>query len=282
VDKKAVFYEIDAIFHPKGLALIGASAKQGKIGRVLMDRFLETGFEGLYPVNPNEREILGYKAYPSILDIPGQVDMAFVVTPTKAVLQADKEAVAKGVKAIVVITSGFAEQGKKGKDLQDEMVRIARKGGAHIIGPNCIGIYCPASRLSFSLGQSMVSGSVGLVSQSGFFADYLTYIATANGIAFSKGISCGNEADLCVTDFLEYLGEDHQTKQIVAYVEGTKDGRRFYTTLKEVSQRKPVILWKGGMTEEGARAAVSHTGAPRWVSTDMEWGLKTGRGHQCQ
>jgi len=202
MDKKSIFHELDPIFHPKSVALIGASAKEAKIGRVLMDRFLEMGFQELYPVNPNEREILGLKAYPSILDIPGDVDMALVVTPTEAVLQAVKEATAKRVKVIVITTSGFAEAGGRGKDLQDEIVRIASKDGVRIIGPNCIGIYCPASKLPFPLGQGKVPGSVGVVSQSGFFADYLTHTATAKGIALSKLVSCGNEADLCVTDFL--------------------------------------------------------------------------------
>lgn len=261
MDKQTIFHELDPIFHPESVALIGASAKEAKIGRVFMDRFLEMGFQGLYPVNPNEREILGLKAYPSILDIPEHIDMAFVVTPPKAVLQAVKEAIAKRVRVIVIVTSGFAEAGSRGKELQDEIARIVRKEGIRILGPNCIGIYCPASRLPFTLGQGKTPGSVGVVSQSGFFADYLTHIATANGIAFSKGISCGNEADLCATDFFEYLGEDPETKSIVAYVEGIREGRRFYTILKEVSQKKPVILWKGGITAEGALAAASHTGA---------------------
>ena len=259
--RKTVFEELDPIFHPRSVALIGASGKYSKIGRVLMDRFLETGFEQLYPVNPKEAEILGLKVYPSILDIPYEVDMALVVTPTQAALTAVREAVRKKAKTIIITTSGFGETGSKGKEMQDEMVRVAREGGARIVGPNCIGIYCPASRLPFALGPGKTPGSIGVVSQSGFFADYLTYTATANGITFSKAVSCGNEADLTVTDFLEYLGEDHETKTIVVYVEGMRDGRRFYHVSREVSQKKPIILWKGGMTKEGARAAVSHTGA---------------------
>jgi len=259
--RKTIFEELDPIFHPRSVALIGASGKHGKIGRVLMDRFLETGFEQLYPVNPKEVEILGLKTYPSILDIPCEVDMALVVTPTQAALTAVKEAVKKKVKTIVITTSGFGETGSKGKEVQDEMVRVAREGGARIVGPNCIGIYCPASRLPFALGPGKTPGSIGVVSQSGFFADYLTYTATANGITFSKAVSCGNEADLTVTDFLEYLGKDPETKTIVVYVEGMRDGRRFYDVSRGVSKKKPIILWKGGMTKEGARAAVSHTGA---------------------
>jgi acetate---CoA ligase (ADP-forming) len=256
-----VHAELDRIFHPRSVALLGASNKQGKIGRVLMERFLEMGFHELYPVNPGESEILGVKAYRTIADIPGPVDLAIIVTPTDLVPAAVKECASKKVRAIVITTSGFAETGEKGKELEQEMVRIARKSGTRIIGPNCVGIYCPSSRLPFPLGPGKESGSVGMVSQSGFFADFLTLTATANGIAFSKAVSCGNESDLNATDFLEYLGEDPETKTIVSYVEGMKDGTRFCRASKEISKKKPIILWKGGRTGAGAKAAVSHTGA---------------------
>jgi acetate---CoA ligase (ADP-forming) len=259
--RKTTFDELDPLFHPGSVALIGASAKPGKVGRLFMDCFMEMEFRELYPVNPREQEILGIRSYPSVLLIPCPVDMAIVATPTASALAMVKECIAKGVKTIVINTSGFAESGEKGRKAQEEMVRVAREGGARIIGPNCIGIYCPASKLPFLLRAGKVAGSVGLVSQSGFFADYLTVTATANGIGFSKAISCGNESDLTAVDFLEYLGEDPETRTIVAYLESMKDGRRFYDAAREVSKRKPVILLRGGLTEGGARAAVSHTGA---------------------
>jgi acyl-CoA synthetase (NDP forming) len=256
-----LFSELDPIFHPRSVALLGASGKPGKIGRVLMDRFLETGFREFYPVNPGEREILGVHAYPNIRDIPAPVDLAIVLTPTDAVLSAVKDCAEKGVRAIVITSSGFGETGEKGKKLEREMVRIARSSGCRIIGPNCVGIYCPSSRLPFPLGAGRESGSVGVVSQSGFFADYLTFAASENGVHFSKAVSCGNESDLDATDFMAYLGEDPETELIVAYLEGIKDGRRFFDLSRDISRRKPIILWKGGRTEEGARAAVSHTGS---------------------
>ena len=261
MSERNILAELDPIFHPRSVALIGASGKQGKIGRVLMQRFLDTGFQQFYPVNPRESEILGVKAYRTVTDIPGPVDLAIVLTPTDAALAAVKECAAKGVRAIVITTAGFGEAGENGKELEREMVRIARESGARIIGPNCVGIYCPSSKLPFPLPASKESGTVGVVSQSGFFADFLTVTATANGIRFSKAISCGNESDLDVIDFLEYLGEDPQTEMIVAYLEGVKDGRRFYHLAKEISKKKPIILWKGGVTEAGAKAAASHTGA---------------------
>jgi acetate---CoA ligase (ADP-forming) len=258
---KNILAEMDPIFHPGSAAIVGASGKAGKIGRMFMARFVDTGFRELYAVNPKEKEIMGVKSYPRVLDIPGPVDLAMILTPTASTLQAVKECTEKGVKTIIITTSGFAEAGAKGLELQKEMVRVARSGGCRIIGPNCIGIYCPSSRLPFPLGQSSKSGSVGLVSQSGFFADYATYRLSANGINFSKAVSCGNEADLTATDFLEYLGLDPETEIIVAYMEGVKDGRRFYEVCRGVAKKKPIILWKGGMTEGGAHAALSHTGA---------------------
>jgi acyl-CoA synthetase (NDP forming) len=261
MSKATAFAKLERIFHPRSVALLGASNKQGKIGRVFMERFLEMGFQKLYPVNPGESEILGVKAYRALADTPDPVDLAIVATPTDSVLAAVKECASKRVEAIVIVTSGFGEMGAKGKELEQEMVRIARKGGARIIGPNCVGIYCPSSRLPFFQVSGKESGSVGVVSQSGFFADFLTLTVTGNGIAFSKAISCGNESDLNAIDFLEYLGEDPQTETIVSYVEGIKDGRRFYHISKEISKKKPIILWKGGRTEAGARAAISHTGA---------------------
>jgi acyl-CoA synthetase (NDP forming) len=255
------FTELDPIFHPRSVALLGASGKPGKIGRVLTERFLETGFLEFYPVNPGEREILGVRAYRSIRGIPAPVDLAIVVTPTDAVLSAVKDCAQKGVRAIVITSSGFGETGEKGKELEREMVRIARKGGCRIIGPNCVGIYSPSSRLPFPLGAGIESGSVGVVSQSGFFADYLTFAASGNGVRFSKAVSCGNESDLNATDFLAYLGEDPETELIVAYLEGIKGGKRFLDLSKKISRSKPIILWKGGRTEEGAQAAASHTGS---------------------
>ena len=276
--EKNILLELDAFFHPKSLAILGASGKEGKLGRLFMERFIEAGFQKLYPVNSREIEILGVKAYPSLIDIPGPVDLALILTPPASVIASIKECVAKGIRGIIITTAGFGEGGGKGKELEQEMARIAREGGARIIGPNCIGIYCPSSRLPFPRGPAMESGSVGIVSQSGSFADHLSLIATLNGVRFSKAISCGNECDLNTLDFLEYLEEDPETKIIIAYFEGIKDGRRFYQLTREISKKKPIITWKSGTTEAGARAAASHTGAlagsrPIWEGVFRQVGI---------
>jgi acetyltransferase len=256
-----LYKELNTIIQPESVALIGATAKEGKVGRMFMDRFLETGYRTLYPVNPGADEILDIKAYPSVKAIPGPVDMAVILTPPAAVLSMVKECVEKGVKGVVINSAGFGEGGEKGKALERELVRIARKGGTRLIGPNCIGIYCPAARLPFPRPSGTESGKVGVVSQSGSLADHLALIATKNGIRFSKAISSGNECDLNAVDFLEYLGEDPDTEIIIAYLEGIRDGRAFSRLAKELTKKKPMILWKAGVSDAGARAAASHTGA---------------------
>lgn len=259
--KRDILEELSPFFKPKGVALIGASGKSGKIGRLFMDRFLDAGFESLYPVNLEEEEVLGVKAYPNVKDIPGDVDQAIILLPPSAVMQAVKDCVYKGVKGIVINSAGFGEGGEEGKAAQRELVRIAREGGSRIVGPNCIGIYCPASGLPFPQGPVMESGKVGIISQSGSLSDHLSLIATGNGVRFSKVISVGNQADLKVVDFLEYLGEDPDTEIILSYLEGVKEGRKFHELAKQISKKKPMIVWKCGASEAGARAAASHTGA---------------------
>lgn len=259
--QRKILEELDPIMHPRSVALIGASAKEGKVGRIFMDRFLDTGYQELYPINPGADEILGIKAYPSVKEVPGPVDMAVILTPPFAVMDMVKECTEKGVKGVVINSAGIGEEGEKGKELEREMVQNARAGGTRVIGPNCLGIYCPSAKLPFPLPASMESGKVGVVSQSGSMADHLAIVATKNGIRFSKAISCGNECDLNALDFLEYLGEDPETEVIVAYLEGIRDGREFNRLAKEISRKKPIILWKTGTSEAGARAAASHTGA---------------------
>jgi len=253
-----VLSELHPIFHPRAVALLGASSGEGKVGRMFMERFLEAGFERLYPVNPREREIFGVEACPSVAEIPEPIDLALVLVPPRAVRKAVEECSACGVKGIAVITGSM---GDGGEEEVRELVEIAREAGSRIIGPNCLGIYCPASKLPYPMRPSMESGSVGVISQSGSFADLLTLMACENGVRFSKAVSCGNESDLNAVDFLAYLGEDPDTEVIVAYLEGIKDGRGFYRLAREISKAKPIVVWKCGATTAGSKAAASHTGA---------------------
>jgi len=253
--------ELDPILRPRSLAVVGASSSPRKFGRLFTQAFLDMGFERLYPVNPRETEVLGLKAYPRVSEIPDQVDLAFVVTPINTVLSVVEDCGAKGVKGIVVYASGFAEQGPEGEALQRKVVSVAHQHGCRIIGPNCMGIYAPQSKLSFFPGLPKQAGSIGLVSHSGSLSTLLIRYAESKGLYFNMAISCGNEADLNAADFLEWFGADPNLKVILAYLEGLKEGRRFFELAKEIARRKPIIVAKGGMTAEGAKAANSHTGA---------------------
>jgi acetate---CoA ligase (ADP-forming) subunit alpha len=253
--------QIDSIIHAKSVAIVGASGSPGKVGRMFMDRYVEAGCETIFPINPRENEILGFKAYPRVTDIPHPVDLVHILLPPKAVASVLKECIDKGVKGVIITSAGFGLEGEDEKKQEQALVRTAKENNVRIIGPNCLGIYCPATHLPFPLGPTMKEGAIGIVTQSGSFADLLTKIATENGVYFSKAISCGNEADLCAVDFLEYLGEDPDTKIILAYLEGIRDGRKFYQLAREISKKKPILAWKCGASEAGARAAASHTGA---------------------
>ncbi|MCJ7511077.1 MAG: CoA-binding protein, partial [Dehalococcoidia bacterium] len=254
---------IDYIFHPRSIAVVGPSPQLGLsgMGAGFVLALQDIGFEGgLYPVNPKHQEVLGLKCYPSLLDIPGPVDHVIFSVPVRAVLDVVEDCVAKGVRSMHFFTAGFSETGEEeGAELERQVVQRARQAGIRVIGPNCIGLYCPAAKISFGPGSPTTPGPVAFMSQSGGNAADLLTTASPRGIRFSKVISYGNAADLNECDFLEYLTEDPDTKIIAAYIEGVKDGRRFYRAMRRASARKPVIVLKGGRTESGSRAVFSHT-----------------------
>lgn len=258
--------QLERILNAESVALVGASDKEGSFGRLFLEGLRDTGCRKIYPVNPKREEILGIKAYPSVSAVPAELDVAILLTPPESVLPLVKECVENKVKGVVVFASGFGELGAEGKELEREIGRIGREGGTRIIGPNCLGFFNPAAGVItypqvLMKGVPKEPGSIGGFSQSGSFVDYLVWFLGAKGLRFSTIVSCGNEADLAAEDYLEYLGQDDRTKTIVAYMEGVKDGRRFFEVAREVAAKKPIILWKGGLSEQGARAAASHTGA---------------------
>jgi acyl-CoA synthetase (NDP forming) len=257
-----VIDHIDALFHPRSIAIIGAPRGM-KPGAVFLTGLLDQGFPGpIYLVNPRATEINGLKTYAKIADIPGPVDLAIILVSSTQALKAVRECAARGVKGALLFTAGFKETGtEEGRALEEEMVRAARAGGMRLIGPNGMGLYCPKTGLSFFPGAPKESGPVGIISHSGSLASILVGIASGKGIRFSKVISSGNDCDLTAADFLSYLVRDSDTGLIGGYIEGIKDGPYFLRALKEASLQKPVILWKVGLTPEGARASASHTGA---------------------
>lgn len=259
---ESLFREIDDLFHPRSIAIVGLP-REMKSGSIFLMGLLDQGFPGkIYPVHPVAEEIQGLKAYPSLSAIPGPVDLAIVLVSHHAALPVIQECGRKGVKGAVLFTAGYKETGtNKGNAMEAQLVDAARAAGMRIIGPNCMGLYCPESGLSFFPRLSTEPGPVGVISHSGSLANILGRIAVKRGIRFSKVASLGNEADLDATDFLAYLGSDRNTGVIGAYIENVKNGPSFFKTLREVSKKKPAVLWKAGLTAEGSRAAASHTGA---------------------
>ncbi|MFH1091752.1 MAG: CoA-binding protein, partial [Pseudomonadota bacterium] len=261
-DKAELIRQIDELFRPESIAIVGLP-KGMKTGKLYLLALVDQGYPGkIYPVNPNAEEIDGFKCYPSVSAIPDKVDLAIVLVQNSVVLPVVQECAAKGVKGVVLFTAGGKELGTEdGRILEEELVGVARKGGLRLLGPNCMGFYNPRTGLSFFPGLSKKPGSIGVISHSGSLANILGRLGDQHGLSFSKMISLGNEADLSSADLLFYLGQDPETCVISAYLEGIKDGPYFLQALKKASLEKPVILWKVGLTPEGGRAAASHTGA---------------------
>ena len=249
--------EFENIFFPKTIAVIGASDGDG-FSQALMGTKLR---DGLFLVNPKYKELQGKKCYASILDIEAEIDYVIIAVPALLVPRVLTECIQKGVKAVHVFTAGFSETGLEDrKALEDEVQNIAR-GRVSLIGPNCMGVCCPKSGLAFIPGVSVKEGSVGVISQSGTFAEQFLSIGELRNVRFSKVVSYGNAIDLDCPDFLEYLAHDSETQVIALYLEGIKDGNRLRTTMTAAAKLKPVLALKGGVTEHGRRAASSHTGS---------------------
>ena len=252
--------ELDYIFKPRSIAVVGASDTFRKWGYLMVERPLHTGFKGaIYPINKHKREILGLKTYPSVADVPGEIDLAVMTTPTALVPNLLRECAQKGIKGAVVITAGFAEVGEEGRKLEKEIVDIAQESGIRLVGPNCMGIWSAAGHLSLCFPQEPKSGPMAFVSQSGTFGVALANVANQKGYGLSKFISIGNQADLEAADYIEYLADDDETKVIILYLEGLKDGRRFFEVAREAVKTKPIVLYKAGRSKAGARATMSHT-----------------------
>jgi acyl-CoA synthetase (NDP forming) len=252
--------ELDYIFKPKSIAVIGASDTLRKWGYLMVERPLKTGFKGtIYPINPTKPEIFGLPTYPSVSTVPGPIDLAVITTPAATVPDVLRDCIEKGIKGAVVISAGFAEVGEEGREIQRAMVEVARSGGIRLVGPNGMGIWSAAGQLSLCFPQAPKAGPIAFISQSGTFGVAMAQVASSKGYGLSKFISIGNQADLEVADYLEYLADDEDTKVIVLYLEGLKDGRRFFTVARRVIKKKPIVVYKAGRSAAGARATLSHT-----------------------
>ena len=252
---------LDYLFHPKTVAVVGASTQEGPGSFVSATK--QMGFTGgLYPVNPKADEIQGLKCYPSLTEIPGDVDYVISSVPLRYVEQLVEDAPAKNVKVIHFFTAGFSETGdEEATALERRILARAKDLGIRVLGPNCMGLYVPAAGLSFMPYLETEPGSVALLSQSGANAGEYCRSGAIRGLRFSKVVSYGNGSDIRESELLEYVAEDPDTSVVACYIEGVKDGPRFLRALKKAAAAKPVVILKGGRTEAGSRAANSHTGS---------------------
>jgi acetyl coenzyme A synthetase (ADP forming)-like protein len=250
---------LNKLLKPESLAIIGASTQPGKIGYTVLNNLKTSGYDGqIYPVNPSATEILGYKTYPTITDIPGSVDSAVVVVPAKMVSEVIDECGQKGVKGLIIITSGFSEVGRK--DLEDEIVEKAKRQGMRILGPNIVGYLSNSDKINASFAPFLpLPGKASLVSQSGALLIAIDASSYIRGVGFDKLISIGNMSDVDFADCVTWLNHDPKTSCISLYIEGFKDGRRFIEAGKQAN--KPIIALKAGVSAHGAAAAASHTGS---------------------
>lgn len=258
--------ELNVFFYPDSIAVVGASRTPGKVGYELL-RNLKEGFRGrLYPINPKADEVLGLKAYPSVKEVPDEIDLAVISVPATLVPEVAEDCGEKGVKGLIVISGGFKEVGPEGAKLERRLVQVVRKYGVRLVGPNCVGVYVPKTGVNtvFLTRERQgfpKHGFIAFMSQSGAFGAAVLDWAAMRGIGMSKFISYGNKADVDEDDVLEYLRDDGDTRVITMYVEGVSDGRTFFKALRDTTPVKPVVVLKSGRTEAGARAASSHTGA---------------------
>jgi len=254
--------ELEPLFFPKTIAVFGASRDETKFGSRYLRALLDFGFQGaIYPVHPSEDELLGLKAYPDLGAIPAPVDMASIMVPAPQVPGVLEQCRANGVRAAQILTSGFAETGDEGGRALEAQLRSLAGGDLRFVGPNCFGVYCPAGGLTLLPGGNFPKdpGPVAFLSQSGGHAVELAREARGRGIRFSKVVSYGNAVDLNEADLLEYVAADPETELVAMYLEGPREGIRFFRLLRELTPKKPVIIWKAGLTQAGAHAVRSHT-----------------------
>jgi acetyltransferase len=254
---------LSAMFEPASVAIVGASEKPGRVGEVLVSNMLAAGFQGrLYAVNPAYTEVHGVPCFAAVSKLPAPVDLAVIATPPRTIPAIIADCGRSGVRAVVVITAGFAEIGAAGLALQRDMLVQARQYGVRIVGPNCLGLLRPDIGLNASFARgSARAGNIALVSQSGAVCTALLDWAAQNGTGFSSVVSLGGSVDVGFGEILDYLAADERTRYILLYIEGIRDARRFLGSLRAAARAKPVVLMKVGRHPVGSRAAVSHTGA---------------------
>ena len=254
---------LEMLFNPKSIAVVGATETKLKWGSIVISNILDGGYKGtVYPVSSTSETVYGLKAYKSLKDIPGRVDVVFIATPAKTVLNILHDCVDKDIHNIVVISSGFSEVGSDGVRLEKELIDFATEHSLNLVGPNTMGMSNVRINLFGTGGHPRPKpGTISIIAQSGNVGNQIMLWAELEGFGIGKFVGSGNEAVLKVEDYLEYLNNDADTSVILMYLEGVDDGKKFINTAKKTCLKKPVIALKAGRTAGGSRAAASHTGA---------------------
>jgi acetyltransferase len=273
-EKSKVVHELDSLFKPKSIAIIGASSKELSIGNVILKNLVHFGYTGkIYPINPKEPEVRGIKAYPTIFDVPDNIDLAHVIIPSKFVPQIIEDCGKKGIKSVIINSAGFSEMGEEGMALQKSFLAKAKEYGVRIFGPNCQGIincdpeynaYCD---FTFTFPKP---GSISIVALSGGVGAFIMQSLFDLEIGMRMYASNGNACDISISDVVNYYGEDEGTKAIILYTEGFHNPKEFMNVAKMVAKKKPILAMKAGRTEAGAKAAASHTGSLAGVDIATE------------
>lgn len=273
VNEKSV-HELDSLFKPKAIAIIGASSKELSIGNVILKNLVHYGYTGkIYPINPKEQTVRDIKAYPTIFDVPGDIDLAHIIIPSKFVPQIIEDCGKRGIKSVIINSAGFSEMGDEGVALQKAFLAIAKKYGVRIFGPNCQGIinadpqynaYCD---FTFTFPKP---GSISIVALSGGVGAFIMQSLFDLDIGMRMYASNGNACDVSISEVVKYYGDDDGTKAIILYTEGFREPKEFMEVAKIVSKKKPILAMKSGRTEEGAKAAASHTGSLAGVDITTE------------
>ena len=267
IKEKTMRKDIECIISPKSIAVVGATNRPGSVGLATFKNLLQAGYQGaLYPVNPKSKSIQGVEAYPSLTDVQDNVDLAVIVVPAEIVPSIVKEAIQKQVKGCVVITAGFKEVGGHGAELEKQLKLLVKENGIRLVGPNCLGVINTNKAVCMNASFARIMpkpGNIAFISQSGALCTSVLDVAAGRNIGFSKFISFGNKADVNETDLLRYLKDDPDTDVILMYIEDITDGREFIEVARDITLNtgKPILAVKSGRSQEGARAAASHTGS---------------------
>ena len=253
--------EFSSLFYPQSIALVGVS-REMKAGRILLKAILEAGYNGpIYPINPKMKEVEGIKVYPDVASVDGPIDMAIILVSNSMVENVLRRCSLKKTRVAVIYSAGYSDLGtSEGRDREQKLVSLSRRLGIRLLGPNCMGVYNPSHGISFLPSLSRTSGKIGFISQSGSLANLLCLVANVCHMYFSQAVSIGNECDLRTHDFMNYFCQDDNTDIVGLYIEGPTDGYQFMTALRQLCQKKPAVIWKAGLSREGGKAVLSHTG----------------------